>query len=216
VTTEPGVGKRGHELADPRCKAEQSIFKVRSLPPHFAITLLLHFAFSNLHFSFSINPRNQESMVNANNSFGPRSSAEMPPEWEEYWRRQPHATTVRIERGGLVAAVKSGSSSQIGLAYCVVASTPAFPFSPTVILAPGPTLELESGGDISAGRVVIEDTPLSSLETIERRHISAALRQTKWVIGGPRGAAEILGLHPNTLRSRLKKLGLTRCSHEPS
>ena len=48
------------------------------------------------------------------------------------------------------------------------------------------------------------------------RHISAVLRQTDWVIDGPRGAAQILGLHPNILRSRLKKLGLTRSSHEPS
>ena len=55
-----------------------------------------------------------------------------------------------------------------------------------------------------------EDTPLSSLEAIERRHILAVLRQTNWVIDGPRGAAGILGLHPNTLRSRLKKLGITR------
>ena len=32
---------------------------------------------------------------------------------------------------------------------------------------------------------------------------------------GPRGAAQILGLHPNTLRSRLKKLGITRSAPEP-
>jgi formate hydrogenlyase transcriptional activator len=30
------------------------------------------------------------------------------------------------------------------------------------------------------------------------------------VIEGPRGAAQLLGLHPNTLRSRMKKLGLHR------
>jgi formate hydrogenlyase transcriptional activator len=36
------------------------------------------------------------------------------------------------------------------------------------------------------------------------------------VIEGPRGAAQILGLHPNTLRSRLKKLGITRSAPEPS
>ncbi|MBV8383040.1 MAG: hypothetical protein JOZ63_10550 [Planctomycetaceae bacterium] len=36
------------------------------------------------------------------------------------------------------------------------------------------------------------------------------------MIDGPRGAASLLGLHPNTLRSRLKKLGIARSSHEPS
>ena len=49
-----------------------------------------------------------------------------------------------------------------------------------------------------------------SLEDVERAHITATLNQTDWVIEGPRGAARILDLHPNTLRSRMKKLGLTR------
>jgi transcriptional regulator with GAF, ATPase, and Fis domain len=85
-----------------------------------------------------------------------------------------------------------------------------------VILATGPTLDFEIGGGISAGPAVVEDTSLYSLEAIERRHISEVLRHTDWVIDGPRGAARILGLHPNTLRSRLKKLGFARSSHEPS
>ena len=85
-----------------------------------------------------------------------------------------------------------------------------------VILATGPTLDLEIDGELSPGPAAIEDSSLSSLEAVERRHIRAVLRQTQWVIDGPRGAAQILGLHPNTLRSRLKKLGITRESHEPS
>ena len=36
------------------------------------------------------------------------------------------------------------------------------------------------------------------------------------VIDGPRGAAKLLGLHPNTLRSRMKKLGITRPHHDGS
>ena len=49
-----------------------------------------------------------------------------------------------------------------------------------------------------------------TLEDIERSHISATLERTGWVIEGPRGAARILDMHPNTLRSRMKKLGLER------
>jgi formate hydrogenlyase transcriptional activator len=49
-----------------------------------------------------------------------------------------------------------------------------------------------------------------TLEDIERAHISATLERTGWVIEGPRGAARILDMHPNTLRSRMKKLGLER------
>jgi formate hydrogenlyase transcriptional activator len=51
-----------------------------------------------------------------------------------------------------------------------------------------------------------------SLEVIERNHILAVLAQTDWIVEGPRGAAKILDLHPNTLRSRMKKLGIKRGS----
>ena len=87
-----------------------------------------------------------------------------------------------------------------------------------VILATGPTLDLESRRRAlpPAPPTPAADLPAPSLEAVERRHILAVLRQTQWVIDGPRGAAQVLGLHPNTLRSRLKKLGITRSSHEPS
>jgi len=45
---------------------------------------------------------------------------------------------------------------------------------------------------------------------LERAHITATLKRTGWVIEGPHGAARILAMHPNTLRSRIKKLGLRR------
>ena len=47
-----------------------------------------------------------------------------------------------------------------------------------------------------------------SLEDVERRHIAEILEQTRGVIGGRGGAAEILGLPTSTLRNRMKKLGL--------
>jgi transcriptional regulator with GAF, ATPase, and Fis domain len=42
------------------------------------------------------------------------------------------------------------------------------------------------------------------------------LAQTRGVIEGESGAAKILRVHPNTLRSRMKKLGIRRTSHEIS
>jgi transcriptional regulator with GAF, ATPase, and Fis domain len=60
------------------------------------------------------------------------------------------------------------------------------------------------------------DRPLESLESTERSHIIAALTQTNWVVDGPRGAAKILAIHPNTLRSRMKKLGIERTSLDKS
>jgi len=55
----------------------------------------------------------------------------------------------------------------------------------------------------------------ATLEDVERAHILAILTHTGWVIEGPRGAAKILDLHPNTLRSRMKKLGLERARGGP-
>jgi len=52
-----------------------------------------------------------------------------------------------------------------------------------------------------------------TLENLERRHIQEALELSRWVIEGPAGAARSLGLHPNTLRSRMAKLGITRPPH---
>ena len=76
-----------------------------------------------------------------------------------------------------------------------------------IILAAGPTLDFQIDSERPAP-AAIEDSSASSLEAVERRHILAVLEQTHWIIDGPRGAAGILGLHPNTLRSRLKKLGI--------
>ena len=48
------------------------------------------------------------------------------------------------------------------------------------------------------------------LETAERLHIEATLDRCGWRIEGPTGAAAALEIHPSTLRSRMKKLGLLR------
>ena len=43
---------------------------------------------------------------------------------------------------------------------------------------------------------------------MERTHIEAVLQQSHWRINGAQRPAERLGLHPNTLRFRMKKLGI--------
>jgi formate hydrogenlyase transcriptional activator len=58
--------------------------------------------------------------------------------------------------------------------------------------------------------------PQPRLEDVERDYLLAVLKQTNWVITGPRGAAKILDLHPSTLRSRMKKLVIKRTAHEMS
>ena len=50
----------------------------------------------------------------------------------------------------------------------------------------------------------------TSLDALARQHILRVLEQSNWVIEGAKGAAYKLNLHPNTLRSRMKKLGIRR------
>ncbi len=49
-----------------------------------------------------------------------------------------------------------------------------------------------------------------TLEQVERTHILNVLKQTSGRIAGEHGAAVILDLHPNTLRSRMQKLGIVK------
>jgi PAS domain S-box-containing protein len=85
-----------------------------------------------------------------------------------------------------------------------------------VILAKGDTLEIEPELLAATPPTAPAGQGIPDLSSLEKNHIRAVLEQTDWVIDGPRGAARILGLHPNTLRSRMKKMGLSRPSHEIS
>ncbi len=49
-----------------------------------------------------------------------------------------------------------------------------------------------------------------SLEIIEKEYILKVLKDCQWKINGTNGAAEKLEMHPNTLRSKMKKLSITR------
>jgi PAS domain S-box-containing protein len=87
------------------------------------------------------------------------------------------------------------------------------------ILSPGPMLDLEGSllGQSPAPGGHSPQSPTSSggpgakerLQEVERSHIISVLQTTGGVVGGGKGAAAILGLHPNTLRSRMKKLGIS-------
>jgi transcriptional regulator with GAF, ATPase, and Fis domain len=49
---------------------------------------------------------------------------------------------------------------------------------------------------------------LPDLDSVASTHIRQALKVSKGRINGPGGAADILGLNPNTLRHRMRKLGI--------
>lgn len=52
--------------------------------------------------------------------------------------------------------------------------------------------------------------PPVTLDDCERGHILRALEDTRWIVGGPRGAATVLGLKRTTLISKMNKLGIER------
>jgi formate hydrogenlyase transcriptional activator len=76
-----------------------------------------------------------------------------------------------------------------------------------MIHSTGSALLLDEGPGLSVWAVARDGT---TLEQVERRHIETVLKRCHWRINGPGNAAEILGLHPNTLRFRMKKLGVQR------
>ena len=82
-----------------------------------------------------------------------------------------------------------------------------------LILSTGPTLQVEAlavGGTRREAGTVAAPFPLRRLDEVERDHIRSVLERCGWRVNGSGNAAEVLGLHPNTLRFRMKKLGIAR------
>jgi len=78
----------------------------------------------------------------------------------------------------------------------------------------GELLEMSTQDDQHA---ILESSPrILTLDEAERNHILAALQLTDGVIDGPKGAAKVLNIHPNTLRHRMKKLSIQGSRHRPS
>jgi formate hydrogenlyase transcriptional activator len=102
-----------------------------------------------------------------------------------------------------------------------------------VILATEPTLRLDRqlmpilastiGGELletsaqdDEQAVLQSPSRILTLDEADRNHILAALQLTDGVVHGPKGAAKILNIHPNTLRHRMKKLSIGGSRHHPS
>ena len=78
---------------------------------------------------------------------------------------------------------------------------------------------LTQGTDLVVSLAELKRTPshpthsvATTLEQAEREHIMKALRESKWVIGGPAGAASKLGMKRTTLQSKMEKLSISRPS----
>jgi formate hydrogenlyase transcriptional activator len=84
-----------------------------------------------------------------------------------------------------------------------------------VILSPGPVLQvgardLQTCSEPARGADRSEKSTDRTLEAVERAHILSTLQGTGWVVGGPNGAAAVLGINRSTLQFRMKRLGISR------
>jgi formate hydrogenlyase transcriptional activator len=77
------------------------------------------------------------------------------------------------------------------------------------ILARGSVVQVEEALELRL-EAAADNPGLGKLEEVERAHILRVLEETNWTIDGQRGAALILGLNSNTLRSRMQKLGIKK------
>jgi transcriptional regulator with GAF, ATPase, and Fis domain len=86
-----------------------------------------------------------------------------------------------------------------------------------LVLSPGLDLVVtdvvvDTGGSSAPGRAADQGDELAE---IERSHIIRVLDQCDWRVKGAGNAAERLGLHPSTLRARMRKLGVERPRKRP-
>jgi formate hydrogenlyase transcriptional activator len=87
-----------------------------------------------------------------------------------------------------------------------------------VILSTGPVLNVPLGDLRSQAQPLVpanapangKPRKIETLEEVERRHVLETLEATDWVVGGPKGAAVLLGLKRSTLQVRMEKLGIRR------
>jgi len=80
-----------------------------------------------------------------------------------------------------------------------------------VILSPGPALQVPLGDlQLVATPTSVPTDAAVTLAAAEREHILGALRETRWVVAGPKGAAARLGMKRSTLQKKMRKLGISR------
>jgi len=87
-----------------------------------------------------------------------------------------------------------------------------------VILSTGPVLNVPLNDRRSQPQAAVpanvpgngKPRRIETLQDVERRHVLEALEATDWVVGGPKGAAVLLGLKRSTLQVRMEKLGIRR------
>jgi formate hydrogenlyase transcriptional activator len=79
-----------------------------------------------------------------------------------------------------------------------------------VILSPSTSLHVPLGDLQLSSQPSEPSVPAVTLADAEREHILNVLRETCWVVGGPKGAAARLGMKRSTLQWKMKRLGISK------
>ena len=79
-----------------------------------------------------------------------------------------------------------------------------------MIMSPGPMLEVGADilPDVKSTRNHNSRSVTMTMDENQKSHILRVLKETNGLIDGPQGAAKVLDMHPNTLRSRIRKLDI--------
>jgi formate hydrogenlyase transcriptional activator len=101
----------------------------------------------------------------------------------ELLRRQPWPGNVRELENLIQRAVILSTGSRLGVQAALLVTPRAHP------------VHTASASD--------------TLKSVERAHVMRVLEETKWIVGGPNGAAARLGIARTTLQSLLMRLGLS-------
>jgi len=102
---------------------------------------------------------------------------------EYHWPGNVREIAAVMDRAALI-----GQGRTLNVAAALGPTTSARPSSPARGLEPVPSMHIEP------------------LDVIIRRHIEAALAETRGRVEGPTGAARLLRINPHTLRARMRKL----------
>jgi transcriptional regulator of acetoin/glycerol metabolism len=77
-----------------------------------------------------------------------------------------------------------------------------------VITSTGNKLSL--GDWLSQADLIQSKSKILPLEEMEKNYITEVLEMTQWKVSGEKGAARVLDINPQTLVSRMKKLGIQK------
>lgn len=79
-----------------------------------------------------------------------------------------------------------------------------------VIMSTGNVFAFPQIGSHPFSHQGLANETMATLSDNEKQHILRALTLCRWKVSGPGGAAEVLGINPSTLTSKIRKLGLRR------